>query len=245
MLTEPTIEKLKTLKLYGMLTALELQMSSSDYKEFTFEERLGLLVDREITDRENRRLQCRLKQAKLRQQACMEDIDYRHPRGIDKSLFLSLSTCQWIKDHLNILITGPTGVGKSFIACAFGHRACMEGFKVLYTRAPRLFHELNVAKGDGRYSKLMNQIAKTHLIIIDDWGLTALSHQEQRDLLEILEDRHGIHSTIIAGQLPIEHWHQLIDNPTIADATLDRLVCNAYKISLQGESMRKKKFKLT
>lgn len=240
MLTEPTMEKLRTLKLYGMLTALELQMTSFDYKDLTFEERLGLLVDREITDRENRRLKSRLNQAKLRQQACVQDIDYRHPRGLDKSLLLSLSNCKWIRDHLNILITGPTGVGKSFIACALGHSACMEGFKVLYTRAPRLFHEINVARGDGRYSKLMNQIAKTHLIIIDDWGLTALSHQEQRDLLEILEDRHEIHSTIIAGQLPIEHWHQLIDNPTIADATLDRLVCNAYKIGLQGESMRKK-----
>jgi DNA replication protein DnaC len=240
MLTEPTMEKLRTLKLYGMLTALELQMSSSEYKDLTFEERLGLLVDREVLDRANRRLKSRLGQAKLRQQACMEDVNYRHPRGLDKSLFLSLSTCQWIRDHHNILITGPTGVGKSFLACALGHRACMEGFKVLYSRAPRLFHELNVARGDGRYSKLMNQLAKTHLIIIDDWGLTALSHQEQRDLLEILEDRHGIHSTIIAGQPPIEDWHQLIDNPTIADATLDRLVCNAYRLSLQGDSMRGK-----
>jgi DNA replication protein DnaC len=240
MLTEPTMEKLRTLKLYGMLTALELQMNSSDYKDLTFEERLGLLVDREVLDRANRRLKSRLGQAKLRQQACMEDINYRHPRGLDKSLFLSLSTCQWIRDHHNILITGPTGVGKSFLACALGHRACMEGFKVLYSRAPRLFHEISVARGDGRYSKLMNQLAKTHLIIIDDWGLTALSHQEQRDLLEILEDRHGIHSTIIAGQPPIEDWHQLIDNPTIADATLDRLVCNAYRLSLQGDSMRGK-----
>jgi DNA replication protein DnaC len=240
MLTEPTMEKLRTLRLYGMLTALELQMSSSEYKDLTFEERLGLLVDREVLDRANRRLKSRLKSAKLRQQACMEDINYRHPRGLDKSLFLSLSTCQWIRDHHNILITGPTGVGKSFLACALGHRACMEGFKVLYSRAPRLFHELSVARGDGRYGKLMNQLAKTHLIIIDDWGLTALSHQEQRDLLEILEDRHGIHSTIIAGQPPIEDWHQLIDNPTIADATLDRLVCNAYRLSLQGDSMRGK-----
>jgi DNA replication protein DnaC len=240
MLTEPTMEKLRTLRLYGMLTALELQMSSSEYKDLTFEERLGLLVDREVLDRANRRLKSRLKSAKLRQQACMEDINYRHPRGLDKSLFLSLSTCQWIRDHHNILITGPTGVGKSFLACALGHRACMEGFKVLYSRAPRLFHELSVARGDGRYGKLMNQLAKTHLIIIDDWGLTALNHQEQRDLLEILEDRHGIHSTIIAGQPPIEDWHQLIDNPTIADATLDRLVCNAYRLSLQGDSMRGK-----
>jgi DNA replication protein DnaC len=240
MLTEPTMEKLRTLKLYGMLTALELQMSSSEYKDLTFEERLGLLVDREVLDRANRRLKSRLGQAKLRQHACMEDINYRHPRGLDKSLFLSLSSCQWIRDHHNVLITGPTGVGKSFLACALGHRACMEGFKVLYSRAPRLFHELSVARGDGRYSKLMNQLAKTHLIIIDDWGLTALSHQEQRDLLEILEDRHGIHSTIIAGQPPIEDWHQLIDNPTIADATLDRLVCNAYRLSLQGDSMRGK-----
>jgi DNA replication protein DnaC len=241
MLAVPTLEKLKTLKLYGMVRGFEEQLALSEHKNLTFEERLGLLVDREISERESRRLKSRLTQAKLRHQACMEDIDYQHPRGLEKSLLLSLSSCQWIRDHHNVFIIGPTGVGKSFIACALAHRACLEGFKVLYFRAPRLFPDLAVAKGDGRYRKLMTSIAKAHLLLIDDWGLSVLNDQERNDLLEIVEDRHGIHSTIITSQLPIEHWHQMIGNPTLADAILDRLVNNAYRINLKGESMRKKK----
>lgn len=240
MLTIPTLDKLRALKFHGMAKAFEEQLASSDCEHSSFEERLGLLVDREATEQENRRLQSRLKQAKLRQTACMEDIDYRHPRGLDKSQMKSLSTCRWIKDHLNILVTGPCGAGKSFIACALGHRACLEGFRVLYFRAPRLFHDLAIAHGDGRYTKLMNSMAKAHLLVIDDWGLSVLTDQERRDLLEILEDRHGIHSTIMASQLPVEHWHEVIGNPTLADAILDRLVHNAYRINLKGESMRKK-----
>jgi DNA replication protein DnaC len=241
MLTSPTVEKLKELRLKGMARGLEEQMASSAYHELIFEERLGLLVDMEVTERKDRRLKTRLKKAKLRHQACLEDIDYRHPRGLDRTLIRSLSTCQWIRDHLNVLIIGPTGVGKSFIACALGHKGCLEGFKVSYTRAPRLFQELLVARGDGRYAKLMNTMAKIHLLIIDDWGLSVLADQEQRDLLEMIEDRSGIHSTIIASQLPVEHWHEVIGNPTLADAILDRLIHNAYKITLKGESMRKKK----
>jgi len=232
---------MRELKLYGMARALEEQSGSSDYQELTFEERLGLLIDREITDRDNRRLKSRLQKAKLRQQACLEDIDYRHHRGLDKSLLLSLATCQWLRDHLNVLIVGPTGIGKTFIACALGHKACFEGFKVLYFRASRLFKDLAVARGDGRYDKLIKTMAKASLLIIDDWGLSALSDQEQLDLLEILEDRHGLNSTIITAQLPVEHWHQMMSNPTIADAILDRLVNSAYKITLKGESMRRKK----
>lgn len=245
MLTVPTLEKLREMRLNGMAKGFEEQMASSEFKELTFEERLGLLVDMELTARRNRRLRTRLNRAKLRQQACMEDIDYHQSRGLDKSLIKSLSTCQWIQDHLNVLISGPTGVGKSFIACALGHRACLEGFKVFYVRAPRLFQELLVARGDGRYVKLMNTIVKSHLLIIDDWGLSILNDQEQRDLLEILEDRHGIHSTIMASQVPVESWHEIIGNPTLADAILDRLIHNAYKVSLRGESMRKKKNKIT
>ena len=241
MLPMPTLEKLKALKLYGMARGFEEQAALADYQNLTFDERLGLLVDREKSERENRQLKSRLNQAKLRHQACMEDIDYQHPRGLDKSLLLSLSSCQWIRDHLNVFIIGPTGLGKSFIACALAHRACLEGFKALYFRAPRLFPDLSVAQGDGRYRKLMTTIAKAHLLVIDDWGLSALSDQERRDLLEIVEDRHGIHSTIVTSQLPVEHWHQMIGNPTLADAILDRLVNNAYRINLKGESMRKKK----
>jgi DNA replication protein DnaC len=245
MLTVPTLERLRELKLEGMAKAFEEQMASSDFNELIFEERLGLLVDRELTARNNRRLCSRLRKAKLRQMACMEDIDYQQPRGLDKALMKSLTSCRWISEHLNVLISGATGVGKSFISCAFGHRACLEGFRVFYSRASRLFGELSVAKGDGRYAKLMNTIAKSQLLIIDDWGLSVLNEQEQRDLLEILEDRHGISSTIIASQVPIEKWHEVIGNATLADAILDRLIHNAYKINLKGESMRKKKTKLT
>lgn len=245
MLTVPTLEKLRELRLNGMVKGFEEQSSSSDCHTLTFEERLGLLVDRELTERNNRRLRTRLQRAKLRQQACMEDIDYHQPRGLDKSLMKSLAACQWIRDHLNVLVTGPTGVGKSFIACALGHRACIEGFKVFYARAPRIFGELEVARGDGRYADLMSTIAKSHLLIIDDWGLSTLNDKEQRDLLEILEDRNGIHSTMIASQIPVENWHDVIANPTLADAIMDRIIHSAYKINLKGESMRKKKSKFT
>lgn len=158
---------------------------------------------------------------------------------------LSFNTCKWIKDHFNILITGPCGAGKSYLACALGHRACLEGYKVLYFRAPRLFPDIAIAHGDGRYSKLMCSIAKADLLIIDDWGLSILNDHEQRDLLEILEDRNGIHSTIITSQLPVDNWHEMMGNPTLADAILDRLVHNAYRIQLKGESIRKKKSKLS
>ncbi|OGP14198.1 MAG: AAA family ATPase [Deltaproteobacteria bacterium GWA2_55_10] len=241
MLNTQTMDKLRELKLTGMLRALEEQTSSAGYDDLGFEERLGLLVDRKVTERGNRRLQARLRKAKLRQQACMEDIDYRHSRGLDRSVMRSLATCRWIKDRHNVIITGPTGAGKSFISCALAHRACLEGYAVAYYRAPRLFQELSVARGDGRYARLMNAISRVHLLVIDDWGLSVLTEPERKDFLKILEDRHGVHSTIVAGQLPVDHWHETIGNPTLADAILDRLVHNAYKINLKGESMRKKK----
>lgn len=245
MLNIPTADKLRSLKLHGMVKGFDEQLASTEYNSFSFEERLGLLIDREATERENRRLAILLRQAKLKQQACMEDIDYAHARGLDRSLMKSLSNCQWIKEGLNVLITGSTGAGKSFIACALAHKACLLGFKALYFRTTRLFGDLGVARGDGRYNRIMKQIAKADLIIIDDWGLCSLDAVERRDMLEIMDDRHGVHSTIIAGQLPIDHWHEVIGDPTLADAILDRLVHNAYKINLTGESMRKKKTKLT
>ena len=241
MLTNPTLEKIKELKLFGMAKAFSEQIERKEYGKLSFDERLGFLIDRENIERENKRLTTRLRTAKLKQNACMEDIDYQHPRKLDKSLMLSLLSCGWIKDKLNILITGLTGVGKTYIACALGHRACMEGYKVLYFRASRLFHDLAIAHGDGRYNKIMNSISKADLLIIDDWGLSVLTDQNRNDFLEILEDRHSIHSTIIAGQLPVDHWHEVIGNATIADAILDRLVHNAYKINLKGGSMRKNK----
>ena len=245
MLKHPTLDKLQTLKLTGMVAALTDQMAMPDIDELAFEERLGLLVDREITERENRRLTSRLRRARLRHNAALEDIDYRSPRGLDKGLIQSLASCQWAKEHLNILITGPTGVGKTWLACALAHKACREGYTAQYIRLTRLLRELMIAKGDGRYPKLLANLAKVDVLLLDDWGLMKLNAENRRDLLEVLEDRHGIRSTIATSQLPIEEWHDVIGDPTLADAILDRLVHNAYKINLRGESMRKRQAKLT
>lgn len=245
MLTHPTTEKLQTLKLTGMAKALEEQRHMSDIDELDFDARLGLMVDREVTERENRRLGTRLKQAKLRHTACVEDIDFRTPRGLDKALILSLAACAWIAKGINVLLTGPTGVGKSYLACALAHKACLEGYPVLYLRLPRLFEDLHLARADGSYGKLMRTYAKTSLLVLDDWGLTPLSDSQRRDLLEVLEDRHGLRSTLVTSQLPVESWHEYLGDPTLADAILDRLVHNAHKLNLKGESMRKKTSPLT
>lgn len=241
MLNHPTVEKLQALKLTGMLKALSEQMTMSEVGDLSFEERLGLLVDREMTERHERRLRTRLHQAKLRLSAALEDVDYRHPRGLEKSLLLSLASCQWVKDRRNLLITGPTGVGKTWLACALGQQACREGYTALYLRLPRLLQDLPIARGDGRYGKLLASLAKTDVLILDDWGLAVLSDDHRRDLLEVLEDRHDRRSTLVTSQFPVDHWHEAIGNPTLADAILDRLVHNAYKITLTGESMRKRR----
>ena len=232
MLKHPTLDKLQALKLTGMVAALTDQMAMADIDDLAFEERLGLLVDRETTERENRRLTNRLRRAKLRHNAALEDIDYRNPRGLDKGLIQSLAACQWAKEHLNVLITGPTGVGKTWLACALAHKACREGYSVQYVRLTRLLRELMIAKGDGSYPKLLASLAKVDVLILDDWGLMKLSAENRRDLLEVLEDRHGIRSTIATSQLPIDEWHAVIGDPTLADAILDRLVHNAYKVNL-------------
>lgn len=245
MLTHPTLNKLQSLRLTGMIAAFQQQAQMPAIAELGFEERLGLLVDRELTDRENRRMQTRLKKANLRQSATFEDIDFQHARGLDKSLMLQFATGQWLRSHSNILIVGPTGVGKTYLSCALAHKACLEGFSTLYFRLPRLFQELTIAKGDGRYASLLASFAKTDLLLLDDWGISPLSAEQRRDFLEILDDRHGTRSTMITSQFPVEHWHEIIGDPTLADAILDRVVHNAYKIILKGESMRKKQAELT
>lgn len=245
MLTHPTAERLHTLKLTGMAKALEEQRVMADIEELDFDARLGLMVDREVTERENRRLGTRLKQAKLRHAACLENIDFRTPRGLDKALILSLAACAWIARGINVLLTGPTGVGKSYLGCALAHKACLEGYSVLYLRLPRLLEDLQLARADGSYGKLMRGYAKTSLLVLDDWGLTPLTDINRRDLLEILEDRHGLRSTLVTSQLPVEMWHEYLGDPTLADAILDRLVHNAHNIKLKGDSMRKKSSSLT
>lgn len=245
MLTHPIMEKLQVMKFDGMRKAFEEQLQMADIEKMTFEERFGLIVDREKTERENRRLKTRLSKARLRLAASIEDIDFHHPRGLDKELILSLASCQWIRAHHNVFITGPTGVGKSYLACALAQKACREGYSALYLRVPKLFTDLDLAKGDGRYGKLLSGFAKTNLLVLDDWGLSKLNKEQQRDFLEIIEDRYNLQSTVITSQLPVSNWHEIIGNPTMADAILDRMVHNAYKIDLKGGSMRKKKTTLT
>lgn len=242
MLIHPTLDQLRTLRLEGMAKALEDQLASADVVQMSFEDRLALLLDRESLHRHNRRLVTRLRKAALRDKtACIEDLDFKAPRGLDKSLVLSLAACDWITRHRNLLLTGPTGVGKTYLGCAFAQKACREGYTARYVRLPRLFEDLRLAHADGRYPKLMASLARTDLLVLDDWGLTPLTDADRRELLELLEDRHELRSTLVTSQLPVESWYEAIGHPTLADAILDRLIHNAYRIELRGESMRRRR----
>jgi len=239
-----TLERLHSLHLTGMAEALSRQQAQPEIHTLAFEERLALLVDQELLYRDNRRLTRLLKTAKLRVNACVEEIDYRHPRGIDRPYLTGLTHGHWIERRQNLCITGPTGCGKTWLACAFGNQACRQGLSVRYLRLPRLFEQLRIAYGDGSYARLMNQLAKTELLILDDWGIQKLTAPQRNDLMEVIEDRNGLASTLIAAQLPVESWHDFIGEATLADAILDRLLHNAHRLPLTGESMRKKTQKL-
>jgi len=239
MLTHPTHDRLLALGLAGMAKALEEQRQQPNVASLTFEERLGLLVDREAIERENKRLVTRLKFANLRQNAIIEDLNTRAARGLDKALFAKLATGEWIVRRQDLLITGKTGTGKSWLACALGHKACRDDRPVLYHRVPRLLDALALARGDGRHARLLKSLARAELLILDDWGLAPMTSEQGRDLLEIVDDRHGRASTIVTSQLPVDGWHDVIADPTVADAVLDRLVHTAHRLCLNGESLRK------
>ena len=231
MLNQPTLTKMHAMKLSAMAEALEHQLGSREHLQLTFEDRLGLLVDAEWGLREERKLTRRLQRARLRHVASIEDVDFRAPRGLDRQLVLSLAQCGWVRDGLNLLITGPTGTGKSYLACAFAERACRSGHSAYYVRTARLLNDLSVAR-------MLSRLAKTELLVLDDWLLTPLKDAERRDLLEVIEDRHERASTLITSQLPMKAWHDAIGEPTLADSICDRLIHAAHRIELKGGSMR-------
>lgn len=244
MMNNQTLDKLRDLRLTGMVEAYEDQLARpAMVADLSFEERFGLLVDHEHTLRMERRLRRRLKDAKLKDRAAaLEDVDYKHPRGLDRKLMASLSGCDWIRRRQNVLITGPTGCGKTFLSCALANRACRDGFTTRYYRFPRLLHALAIARADGTYASLLGKLARTDLLVLDDWGLAPMTDIDRRDLLEILDDRHPGRSTLVTSQLTLDAWHEYIDDPTLADGILDRLVHNAHKLQLRlkGESMRER-----
>jgi len=240
MLTAPTTEKLQALKLDALAAAWAAQQQDAALSQLSFDERFGLLVEAEWLARENKRLARALREAKLKlSQACLEAIDYPAPRELDRALLRQLATGRWIAEHQNVLITGATGVGKSFLACALAHQACRQGYRALYRRASRLFHELALARADGTYVRLLAKVARVDVFVLDDWALTPVQDPERRDLLELLEDRYGTRSTIVTSQLPPAHWHEHLGDPTLADAICDRLLHNAHRILLKGPSRRK------
>ena len=241
MLMQPTIEKLHSMKLFGMAEAIRRQAEDPETSRLSFEERLALLVDQQWDWRQNKALVRRLKNARFKLNASVEDIDYRHPRRLDRQLMRTLSGSDWVRLHHNLLVTGPCGVGKSYMACALAQKAVRDGFTAFYIRAPRLFRDLAVARADGSFGKLLDRFSRIDILIVDDWAMAPLADSERRDFLEICDDRYSIRSTVLTSQVPISHWHDQIGDPTVADSILDRLVHNAHRIELAGASMRKSK----
>ena len=242
MLIQPTIEKLCAMRLRGMAEAFEQQQQDTHIHSLSFEERLGLLIDRQWNWRQNRALDRRLRNGRLQGSACIEDIDYRTPRGLDRQLLRSLTAeSAWVREHQHLFLIGPTGVGKTWLARAFAQKACRDGYTALFLKAAELFRDLAMARADGSHSKLLDRLSRVDLLIVDDWAMAPLTEAERRDFLEIFDARYQVRSTLLTSQLPVASWHPQIGDPTVADSILDRLVHNAHRIDLKGESMRKKR----
>jgi DNA replication protein DnaC len=239
MLNQQTIEKLHTMKLHGMADAFREQNASADCSQLSFEERFGMLVDCQWSWKENRALTRRLQVAKFKERGVIEDIDYQHPRGLDRRLMRTLSSCDWVRQHHNVLLVGPTGIGKTWLGCALAHKACRDGFSALHKRTTELFRDLSMARADGSIGILLGRLARIDVLLLDDFGMAPLKDNERRDFLEICDDRYQRRSTILTSQLPVTHWHEQIGDPSLADSILDRLVHNAYRFELNGESLRK------
>jgi DNA replication protein DnaC len=241
MLNQPTLEKLQSMKLHGMADAFRAQLETTHSSSLAFEERFAMLVDQQWLWKENRALARRLRSARLKEKGVVEDIDYQHPRGLDRKLIRTLATSEWVRQHQHILLLGPTGIGKTWLACALAQKACRDGFTILHKRAAELFRELAVAHVDGSFGRLLTRLSRIDILVLDDFAMAPLKDSERRDFLEICDDRYQRRSLILTSQMPVAHWHEQIGDVSVADSILDRVVHNAYRIELNGESMRKKR----
>jgi DNA replication protein DnaC len=241
MLNQPTLEKLQSMKLHGMADAFRAQLETTHSNSLAFEERFAMLVDQQWLWKENRALARRLRSARLKEKGVVEDIDYQHPRGLDRKLIRTLATSEWVRQHQHILLLGPTGIGKTWLACALAQKACRDGFTILHKRAAELFRELAVAHVDGSFGRLLTRLSRMDILVLDDFAMAPLKDSERRDFLEICDDRYQRRSLILTSQMPVAHWHEQIGDVSVADSILDRVVHNAYRIELNGESMRKKR----